>query len=439
MKVLIGPLNVASQPYYLARALRERGVDATCLTYGEHAFGYQTDWVRQIPNEPAARAEMFADTVKETLAADFEIYHLFQKSLFFSYPSRNFDKLHGFDVPLLKARGRRVAYRFTGWEVFGRALDLANNPYSAYRHGWDGGFSEDLKADYLEFLREYVDVFMVTDPLMREHCPEAEIVPRVLPMGDFDEVGVERVDRPLIVHAPSNAAYKGSRFVLEALENLRQAGVPFELKLLEREPFEKALEWYKRADIVIDQMLIGWHGVLALECMALGKPVAAYMRPDLADAPGRIPIWNLNLDTIEDRLRTLIEDVDLRLSLAARSRPYVQATHSEDVVIPRLIGVYEDMLGRPSKQPHGVGDIDFLLQQRLRWEATARAADVATRRFEIYKERTTERLVAARNEAALARREAANAQRRIETLKSSLDRWSWPARPFRAVRRLWKR
>lgn len=400
MKVLIGPLNVASQPFYLARALRERGVDATCLTYGEHAFGYETDWVRAIPRAPDERARMFTDTVKETLEADFDIYHLFQKSLFFSYPSSNFDKMHGFDVPLLKARGRRVAYRFTGWEVFDRQLELDKNPYSAYHHGWEGGFNDELKHEYLDFLREYVDDFMVTDPLMQEHCPEAKIVPRVLPMADFDEVGIERTDKPLIVHAPSNTAYKGSKFVLEALEKLRQEGVQFELKLLDRAPFAEALEWYKRADIVIDQMLIGWYGVLAMECMALGKPVAAYMRPDVADAPGKIPVWNMNLDTITDRLRTLIQDTDLRMSLAARSRSYVEETHSEDVVIPKLMDVYNDILAKPIKQPHGVADIDFLLEQRIRWENLAQEKNVATKRFEIHKERTTQQIVTYRREAA---------------------------------------
>jgi glycosyltransferase involved in cell wall biosynthesis len=422
MKVLIGPLNVASQPYYLARALRERGVDATCLTYGDHAFGYKTDWVRAIPKAPDERAKMFIDTVKETLEANFDIYHLFQKSLFFSYPSSNYDKLHGFDVPLLKARGCRVAYRFTGWEVFDRQLELDKNPYSAYRHGWEGGFSDELKAEYLDFLREYVDDFMVTDPLMQQHCPEAKIVPRILPMADFDEVGIERTDKPLIVHAPSNVAYKGSKFVLEALEALRDEGVQFELKLLDRAPFVEALEWYKRADIVIDQMLIGWYGVLAMEAMALGKPVAAYMRPDVADAPGEIPVWNMNLDTIKDRLRTLIQDTDLRMSLAARSRDYVQRTHSEDVVIPKLMNVYNDILAKPIKQPQGTGDIDFLLQQRLSWEKLAHERNFATRRVEIQKERMTEQIFSARREASALNADIARKEKLLGRFKTNANK-----------------
>jgi hypothetical protein len=402
MKVVIGPLNIASQPFYLAQGLRARGIDAICLAYGKNLFGYPADWKRPLAVDPEARAATFAGTVRECLEAGFDIFHFFQKSLFFSQPSGNFDKLGGLDVPLIKARGHRVAYRFTGWELIDRQRELERNPYSAFRHGWDGGFAEDLKAEYLGFLREYADAFMVVDPMMREHCPEAEIVPRVLPVAEFEEVGIERTARPLIVHSPSNQVYKGSRFVLEALDELRAEGVGFELKLLERVPFKEAVEWYKRADLVVDQLLIGWYGVLAMECMAMGKPVAVYMRPDLADTPGEIPVWNVNIDNLKGRLRELILDFELRRDLASRARDYVRRVHDFDAVIPRLIGVYERIMAGPPKRPHGYADIDFLLQQRLRWERLARAEQSARRQAEAVRERLAAQLAELRREAKRA-------------------------------------
>ena len=32
---------------------------------------------------------------------------------------------------------------------------------------------------------------------------------------------------------------------------------------------------YAQADLVVDQVLIGWYGALAVETMAMGKPVIA--------------------------------------------------------------------------------------------------------------------------------------------------------------------
>ena len=61
------------------------------------------------------------------------------------------------------------------------------------------------------------------------------------------------------VRFPSTEAYE------KALKELKKEGLRFELKLLNKVPFNEALEWYKRADLIVDQILIGWYGVLATE------------------------------------------------------------------------------------------------------------------------------------------------------------------------------
>src|SRR5262249_38314037 len=42
---------------------------------------------------------------------------------------------------------------------------------------------------------------------------------------------------------------------------------------------EDAMKLYRSADLVIDQLLAGWYGGIAVETMAMGKPVACYI-PD---------------------------------------------------------------------------------------------------------------------------------------------------------------
>ena len=371
MKVFIGPMNIASQPYYLARGLRKFGIDACSVAYGPGAFGYSADKAVDLPKFPIDRLGAFHKTLLEAVEEDFDIYHFFQRPFYLSIPSSGHDGFLGFEIPLLKARGKRIAYRFTGWELIDRDLELANNPYSAFRHGWDGHFNRHMKKEYLEFLRCYCDAFMVVDPMMHEHCPEADIVPRVLRVDDFEEVGIEKRDVPMVLHAPSNSTYKGSKFVLDALEQLKRDGVKFELKILNRCPFVEAVEWYKRADIIVDQLLIGWYGVLAMECMAMGKPVAVYMREDLANTPDEIPVHNINIDNIKERLKLLIEDYSLRESLASRGREYVTKTHDENVVIPKLIEVYEKMQNSSVANLNTNADLEFLHMQRVEYEKQA--------------------------------------------------------------------
>ena len=66
--------------------------------------------------------------------------------------------------------------------------------------------------------------------------------------------------------------------MIEACEQL-----PVELDIVEGVPHDEARERYARADIVVDQLNAGWHGVFALESMALGKPVVTHLKPDVVE------------------------------------------------------------------------------------------------------------------------------------------------------------
>ena len=70
--------------------------------------------------------------------------------------------------------------------------------------------------------------------------------------------------RPLVVHAPSNREKKGTADLIEACAQL-----PVDLEIVEGVPHTEARERYARADIVVDQLNAGWHGVFALEAMRL--------------------------------------------------------------------------------------------------------------------------------------------------------------------------
>jgi hypothetical protein len=106
--------------------------------------------------------------------------------------------------------------------------------------------------------------------------------------------------RPLVVHAPSNREKKGTRFVIEACAQL-----DVELDIVEGVPHDVARERYARADIVVDQLNAGWHGVFALESMALGKPVVAHIDAATAERSERgfgvrLPIVPATKETLAD-------------------------------------------------------------------------------------------------------------------------------------------
>jgi len=98
--------------------------------------------------------------------------------------------------------------------------------------------------------------------------------------------------------------------------------------LVENTPNSKALQIYGEADIIIDQLRTGSHGIFAIEAMAMGKPVLCYIRDDLfSKYPPGLPILNTNPDNIYDNLKLLIENPELRVELGKKGREYVERVH----------------------------------------------------------------------------------------------------------------
>jgi glycosyltransferase involved in cell wall biosynthesis len=131
--------------------------------------------------------------------------------------------------------------------------------------------------------------------------------------------------------------------VIDACEQLG-----LELDIVEGVPHEDARARYARADIVVDQLNAGWHGVFALEAMALGKPVVTHLKPDVVErsAAGfgaRLPIVPATSETLADALRPLVERPALRRELGAAGRAYVERVHDIEVVAGRMLDLYRSI------------------------------------------------------------------------------------------------
>jgi glycosyltransferase involved in cell wall biosynthesis len=138
-----------------------------------------------------------------------------------------------------------------------------------------------------------------------------------------------------VVHAPNHRHYKGTRFLIAAVDQLQAEGLPVQLDLVEGVPIEHARELYAQADIVADQFLIGAYALFAIEGMALGKPVVCYLNDRFSDAHpewSECPIVSADPDQLVDALRSLVSDPDRRRELGSRGPDYVRKYHSLESV-----------------------------------------------------------------------------------------------------------
>ena len=305
MRVVHCPVNVAGIPWENVRALRRKGIEARLVVFERGELHPEADWsldrhggfARRQATQWAALARVLPHT---------DVFHFYfgltlvPKSLQF---------------PILRAFRKKSVYHFLGSDIRGRTP-----PELAYGKRADAQIVGSFDA-----LR---------------WVPEAEMIPPGLDLRPFTPVPPSDRRRPLVVHAPSNRSKKGTEDVIAAC-----ALLPVELDLVEGVPHDEARERYARADIAVDQLVAGWHGIFALEAMALGKPVVAYLKPDVVERTERaygtkVPIVPATADTLVEALRPLVADAELRRRIGAESRAYVERVHDIDVIADRLVDLY---------------------------------------------------------------------------------------------------
>lgn len=157
-----------------------------------------------------------------------------------------------------------------------------------------------------------------------------------------------------IFHAPNHRNIKGTKHLIEAVENLKQDGFEIELVICEKVPNETIREMMKGSDIVADQLVIGWYGMFAVEAMAMGKPVLCLIRSDFENLfidegllePGELPIIRCTSRSLKTTLIHVIENRNQLEVIGKKSREFVLKHHSTDSIgkvfnrINRSIGIF---------------------------------------------------------------------------------------------------
>jgi hypothetical protein len=102
------------------------------------------------------------------------------------------------------------------------------------------------------------------------------------------------------------------------------------LDLIEGASHEHATERTRQADVVVDQLNIGWYGGYSVEAMSLGRPVLCHIREeDPGDNPwgDELPIIRTTAQTLCDDLRALIGDPERMRMAASEGRSFVERHH----------------------------------------------------------------------------------------------------------------
>ena len=364
MKVLHGITGAAGQPWAISRGLRQIGVDADCYAVGPSTFGYKSDF-RITDVEDNAFTNLFLQTANE-----YDVFHFYFRSFLFKketliYPT-------GLDILALKAAGKAVIINFRGSEVRLHSEFKQLSPFNYVDENPNNlvsGFPEPSQRAYRDYVMSVADDVLVADPELQSFVPGASIVPRAIDLSVWEPRRENLTeDNPLVVHAPSRRVVKGTKHVLLAVDTLKKEGLKFRFKLVENLTNEEARKLYESSSIVVDQLRIGWHGVITVEAMALGKPVICYIREDLKHYFGdKPPLYFADPNTITNALRELITNRALRQELGGRAQEYCRAVHDNLTVARQLKDIYQRALEHPRPIDfHGI--VDFIAYQQAAYE-----------------------------------------------------------------------
>ncbi len=368
LRILHCPGAVGGNPPALARAERALGLDSHCAVLRQNWLRYAADevlvppWLRGRPAQIAG--EIAAWRLLTRACRTYDLLHL-------NYGSTLLPALPAWEIP---AGGMpAVLYRCYATMVAGRDLrrlahagvaiavtyqgddarqgtvsdQLGRNLTAIAGPGYYNPASDSAKRTCIATMDRYAArVFFLNPDLARVLPPRARFMPYAHVDARTWTPGAPG-DGPLrIVHAPTHRGLKGTAHVHAAVERLRGEGLAVELDVVEGLPHAEALRRYAVADLLIDQLHIGWYGGLAVECMALGKAVVCRLRredftclpPGMAD---ELPVIDAGPDDLAEVLRRLIAlGRDGLRDIGARSRRYVERWHDPARIASMLADHY---------------------------------------------------------------------------------------------------
>lgn len=275
VKVLHLPTPTGGNSWGLSRAERELGLKSDVLIEESFYFDYPADinlnlhLKNRLSSTALKKIYRYYRKFKAFLDVrnKYNIFHFNAGKTLLHSPIHPF--FYQFELPFYPKKSK-LFVTYNGSEARQRypSLERANLPTSEVE--------DKRKSRSIEKMAKHVDWMWSVNPDLLYYLPKE--ISSFLPysIANFNiSPAFSKSDGVLkIVHAPTNQLVKGTAFILEAIEKLKKKYPNhFKFELIQGLSHHQALEKYREADLVIDQILLGWYGAFAVEVMLMGKPV----------------------------------------------------------------------------------------------------------------------------------------------------------------------
>lgn len=249
------------------------------------------------------------------------------------------------DLALLKLFRCKIIYELSGCKEEALQADVRKEyPQLCGNCGYASGVCDDEKNGYSLDVRNRYGSFTIASTPMPTQRTNMEFIKYKCVDLDLwhpnlaipDEFKLPPTSNLRIMHSffdknrlNNGKNIKGSPFIVEAINRLKEEGYPVEYYFVNSVPSKYMRYYQAQADIIVEQLIYGWWGSSGMETMALGKPVVCYLHPmwkqrflERYPEYQELPIVEATVRSIYDVLKRLVEDPKYRKERGEASRVF---------------------------------------------------------------------------------------------------------------------
>ena len=342
-RVLHLPTSVGGNSYGLSRAERKLGLESDVLTIDSSYLGYPSDVSFHLTGDRYKNMfKIFSFIYK--INKKYNVFHFnFGSSLYTD--SNKF--LNFIDLNLYN-KGSKLIVTYNGCDC--RQKDKIIKKYDicacsddeCYNGACNSKKINIKKKRRIKKMVKFCDTVFYLNPDLKQFLPESSVfLPYSIATWDMISNSDRVYNYPLkIVHAPSQRGAKGTKHILSIIEEIKR-NFPDKIKfiLVEGMKNSEAIKIYEQADILIDQIFVGWYGALSVEAMKAGCAVMVYIREeDLQYVPSNMhedikrTFINCNKNNLYEKIAEIIEYPDNLIKYSKYSFEYVNTWHNPEYV-----------------------------------------------------------------------------------------------------------